>query len=211
MNESKQNNNSAQQQPGFLTQLITTALTESAELISSLGQKQLNMTLEKSGLGTRVDLAGVVNSELTDALAICHTIDGSVPGKIVLLLDDAQAHQLIQTVLDEPHQLMDMSEMEEEALSEMGNIVVNNFLGHVLKDMKHSLITRLPALKRGCVEQIFEGFNSEVTSAFEQDTYYYIRCNVAVSVLEIPVYIFWLNPLFVQQMDSSEINNAKDK
>lgn len=189
MGQNFQTNVSDEQKIKILLQMTELALSESANLISSLGNSKVRFTVDSIGVNNKDDLDSLFNSNQPDMLAVCHRVDGGYPGNIVFLLEDLAGQVFTRQVLNERSQLKEISEMEEEALTEMGNIIVNNFLSHTAQIFHQSVSTLIPALMHGHYAQLVD----ELSSKPDEKEFFIVKFNIDTVKHNFFAYILWLN------------------
>mgnify|MGYP002639963146 CR=1 FL=1 len=205
MHRYSQSNISDQQEAKILFQMTELALSESANLISSLGQIPVRFNIDSIGLHNKTGLDSLFNPDESDMLAVCHSVEGAHPGNIVFLLEEKQGHNLTKKILNDGHQLTDMSEMEEEALTEIGNIIVNNFLSHYVQVLHKTINTLIPTLKRGHYVQLVD----ELSSDSEHNDFYLVKFSVEISSNNVNAYIIWFDHLCQWETKLAETSNIK--
>ena len=201
MNRNLQANFSTQQKTRVLFQMTELALTESASLISTLGHCKVRFTVDSIGTYKIDGLDGLLGSDDLDMLAVCHRVDGHNTGEIIFLIEDSAGLDFIKDILHEKTHLKEMSEMEEEVLLEIGNIIVNDFLSHYVEVLHKSVTTSVPSLRRG---QCIELLNQQSSEVSEKD-YYIVKFTVELESHTFIAYILWLDHLCELDLTQAEI------
>ena len=167
------------------------ALSESASLISSLGRSKIRFTVDSIGAQNIDGLESLMGSGEPDMLAVCHRVDGLSSGKIVFLVEGSAGLVFIKEILHEKSHLKEMSEMEEEALLEIGNIIVNDLLSHYVEVLHESVTTSIPSLRRGHYADLFNQLNDDVG----EKEYYMVKFTVELASHNFFAYILWQDHL----------------
>ena len=189
MSRHLQANISDKQKQEILFQMIELALLESASLISSLGHNQVKFTVDLIGLKNKHDLDSLFNPAHPDMFAVCHQVEGPCSGHIVFLLEEESALIFTKAVLNKKDQMLKLSEMEEEALVELGNIIVNNFLSNYVQILDESISTGLPTLKQDNYVQLVDELNSEPVDK----EFYIVKFAVEISAYNFFAHILWFD------------------
>ncbi len=189
MSRHLQTNISDKQKQEILFQMTELALLESASLISSLGHNQVKFTVDLIGLKNKHELDSLFNPEHPDMFAVCHQIDGPCSGHIVFLLEEKSALLFTKAVLDKQDQMLKLSEMEEEALLEIGNIIVNNFLSNYVQILDESIYTAVPVLKQRHYVQLVDELNSEPVDK----EFYIVKFAVEIATCNCFAHILWFD------------------
>ncbi len=189
MSRHLQANISDKQKQEILYQMTELALLESASLISSLGHNQVKFTVDLIGLKNKDDLDKLFNPAQPDMFAVCHQVEGPCSGNIIFLLEENSALQFTKAVLNKQDQMLKLSEMEEEALIELGNIIVNNFLSNYVQTLDESISTVIPTLKQDNYVQLVDELNSEPVDK----EFYIVRFVVEIATYNFFAHILWFD------------------
>ena len=146
----------------MLWQLSDHALAEAAAVLSSLTPADANLDLVSTGSTGIRQLVNFFNINEPQTIAISQPLQGMISGHIVLLLQDDCCVTLLREILSEKANLREMTQMEEEALIEIGNIILNSFVASFAEVVKGRTQSRLPVLARGHFAQLLEGFAGEI-------------------------------------------------
>jgi len=81
---------------------------------------------------------------------------GAFSGTAMMLYSQQESLELVKIMLGETIPVEAMSEMEGEALCEVGNIILNAVISALADLFGSELLTDIPELSRGEVDQVFE-------------------------------------------------------
>jgi chemotaxis protein CheC len=110
---------------------------------------------------------------------------GSLTGCALLILPEAKGKALTRAVLGDDLLAQEVVEMEEETLTETGNVILNGCLGTIANMLQHSLAMSLPELLRGDGSALFE-----VTEYGSKDgCVLYLYANVSIRTRDVRGYI----------------------
>ncbi len=189
MSQQFQANISAEQKSKILFQMTELAFSESAILISSMIASELKITVNSIGVNASNDVDELLNFD--DMLAVCHPVEGACPGNISFSLKRSHALILIKEFLNELDHLTEMSEMEEETLTDLGNIIVNKLLSHYMQVLHVSLNTLTPVLKFGDLPQIVD----ELCSDHSENSIFMVKFSIEIKKYNFSAYILWTDCL----------------
>lgn len=138
------------------------ALAEASGVISSISQ--VNIQIEVLSQGP-LDLHQTLNlfdeaEPLT--VAVSQQLRGFINGHGILLLKDQDCMLLIREVLNETARLRELTEMEEEALLEIANIVINSCLSNYAGMLNGRVNSQLPRLKRVHYSQLLQSHAEDI-------------------------------------------------
>ncbi|SMF91992.1 chemotaxis protein CheC [Azospirillum oryzae] len=104
------------------------------------------------------DVAGLLDRALTPPLVgISETLGGLFAGCALLVFPQAGSLFLVRAALPPDVPAEDASEMEDEVLAELGNVVLNSALALVANLLGEPVETGLPAVFRGSAAEILRG------------------------------------------------------
>jgi chemotaxis protein CheC len=103
-------------------------------------------------------------------IGIREDFTGNFPGRALLLFPEEKSLELVRAVVGPATSLDEVADLEQEALAEVGNVILNGFLGTVANQLKRRMDVSLPEVMRGEAETLFEvpeaGSGSDVLVLF---------------------------------------------
>jgi len=113
-----------------LTELINIGYGRAAAALSELTGRRINLDVPKVAVYPIDEISQALHSVLSGEVASVHQVfSGPVSGNALLLLDYKAALLLNSLLLDTPMHPRRLQAAEREALTEVGNIVLNACLG----------------------------------------------------------------------------------
>lgn len=82
-------------------------------------------------------------------VAVQQSFDGPFAGSALLIFPAAQSLELVRLIVGEEHSLEDVIDLEQEALAETGNIILNACLATIANVLRHTMRMSLPTVIRG--------------------------------------------------------------
>lgn len=150
---------------GGLTEIEEDALAEIANLgvsraANSLRQmlgEQVFLAVPKVQIVGRQTASSLVGRDSRSAklVAVQQSFDGPFAGKALLIFPEEQSLELVRTIVGEQHSLEDVIDLEQEALAETGNIILNACLATIANLLRRTMNMSLPAIIRGTGETLF--------------------------------------------------------
>jgi chemotaxis protein CheC len=148
-----------------LTELERDALAElanigvsraAASLRKMIGQQVLLSVpsvevMDRSGAAARVG-----EREGDKLVAVQQAFTGSFSGRALLIFPQAKSLELIRAIVGPDVPADDAKDIEEEALAETGNIILNGCLATMANILNQSLTISLPKVMRGTGSKLFE-------------------------------------------------------
>jgi chemotaxis protein CheC len=183
--------------PVVLTELETDALTELVNLgvsnaalsLREMAREEVILSVPKVGVVTRAEaIANLGEREGRRLVAVNQDFEGDIRGRAMLIFPEAQSMELVRAVVGGELSLEDIMELEQEALAETGNVLLNGCLGTIANNLQRNLIISLPEVVHGDGAELFN--SSPRRHAGDSVLFTYI--NFAVRQRDIQGYIAML-------------------
>ena len=87
--------------------------------------------------------------------AVRQDFSGVLKGRALLIFPERSSLELMHTILGRQIPAADILDLEDEALAETGNIILNSWVGTIANLLKQSLKTSLPIVIRRDQRHIF--------------------------------------------------------
>ena len=152
--------------PTVLTELELDALTElvnigvsraAASLREMVGQQEVLLSVPNVALVSRTEAIELLERRETSRLVAVHQIfEGDINGRALLIFPETNSLELVRAVTGGELSLDDIIELEQEALAETGNIILNGCLATIANMLHRSLKMSLPEILRGEGPEFFE-------------------------------------------------------
>ena len=108
-------------------------------------------------------IKGLVGDNIT---AVKESFKGAFCGDALLLFPEEHSLELVRALIKDDTLPLDMlSEMEQEALTEVGNIILNACLGSLANIFQENLEFALPQYSQGSCEDVIKSNTSSETSS----------------------------------------------
>lgn len=148
-----------------LTEIEQDALAEIANMgVSRAGSSLRQMVGEQVLLS--VPAVTIVTREAASKLvernnakklvAVQQSFEGPFAGRALLIFPEAQSLELVQLIVGHEHSLEDVIDLEQEALAETGNVILNGCLAMIANVLHRTMRMSLPSIVRGDGATLFE-------------------------------------------------------
>ena len=94
-------------------------------------------------------------SELNKLVAVHQVFEGDIHGRALLIFPETRSLELVRAVTKETLPLEDILDLEQEALAETGNIILNGCLATIANLLQRTLKISLPEILRGDSAELF--------------------------------------------------------
>jgi chemotaxis protein CheC len=99
---------------------------------------------------TREVAAELVERDNSSKLvAVQQSFDGPFSGRALLIFPEAQSLELVRSIVGADQSLDDVIDLEQEALAETGNVILNACLATIANVLRKSMRMSLPTIIRG--------------------------------------------------------------
>jgi chemotaxis protein CheC len=172
-----------------LTELVNLGVSNAALSLREMVHEEVMLSVPKVSIVTRDEAIAALHERETKRLVAVHQdFDGDIRGRALLIFPEAQSMELVRAVVGGDLSLEDIMELEQEALAETGNVLLNGCLGTIANNLQRTLRISLPEVLHG---ESAEFFHSS-PRRYVGDTVLFIYINFAVRKRDIQGYIAML-------------------
>jgi chemotaxis protein CheC len=145
-----------------LTEVINIGVSRAAKNLSRMVKDQVHLSVPRTEIMTR-DLAveWLSRRENSSLVAVGQDFRGSFSGQALLIFPQKTSLELVRSILDDTLSLEEIVDLEQEALAEIGNVVLNGCLVVMANMLKESLNMSLPRVMRGSSQVVLLGADEE--------------------------------------------------
>ena len=140
-----------------LTELVNIGVSRSAVSLRKMVGEQVILSVPSLELMTRAAAATLIREQESEALvAVCQDFEGAFSGRALLIFPEDSSLALVHAVAGGTLVGDDAHLMEDEALAETGNIVLNGCLASMANMLQRRLTLSLPTVVRGNGKLLFD-------------------------------------------------------
>lgn len=167
-----------------VAEIANIAVGRSADSLRKIVGHEVLMSVPSVDILTREKAATALAKPGTRTfIAVCQSFQGPFSGRALLIFPEANSLALVRAILGREMSLEDVADIEDEALAETGNIILNSFVATMANVFKRVLTMSLPSVMRGDSRQLFEA------PAVEDDLVLLLYINFEISQKEIRGYL----------------------
>jgi chemotaxis protein CheC len=140
-----------------LTELVNIGVSRAATNLRDMVGQQVLLSVPNVSLMGRdraIELLG--QREPRRLVAVHQVFEGDITGRALLIFPEIKSLELVRAVTGGDLPLEDIIELEQEALTETGNVVLNGCLATIANLLQRRLKISLPELLRGEGREFFE-------------------------------------------------------
>lgn len=139
-----------------LTEIANIGVSRAASSLRKMVDRQVLLSVPSVEVVSHQAAADLIGQRETDALvAVMQAFSGAFDGRALLIFPQRNGIELTRAVLGSDVSADQVASMEEEALAETGNVILNGCVGTMANMLNQPLNMSLPTVLRGTGEELF--------------------------------------------------------
>jgi chemotaxis protein CheC len=133
-----------------LTELVNLGISRAATSLADMVREEVTLTVPRVTLVSRdraIETLG--ERESANLVAVHQTFDGDISGRALLIFPEAKSLELVRAVVGGDLSIEEIIELEQEALAETGNVILNSCLATIANQLQRNLKISLPEVLHG--------------------------------------------------------------
>jgi chemotaxis protein CheC len=144
-----------------LAELSNIAMARAANSLRQMIQTEVTLAVPSVEILTNEAASQLVAKPDNPRLvAVRQEFQGAFSGRAMLIFPEKNSLELVRAVVGGQLPLEDIVDLEDEALAETGNIILNSWIATIANLLKSALKMSLPVVIRGDGKQMFESTKS---------------------------------------------------
>src|ERR1700747_2735708 len=145
-----------------LREVSNIAMARAATSLRQMVEHEVLLSVPTVDIVSQEAAAQIVgNADNVSLVAVRQDFSGVFSGRALLIFPEANSLELVRAVVGRHLPLEDIVDLEDEALAETGNIILNSWVATIANLLKSALKMSLPVVIRGDSQHMFE---SQVSS-----------------------------------------------
>jgi chemotaxis protein CheC len=133
-----------------LAEIANMGVSRAATSLRQMLGEQVLLSVPSVHIVSREKAAQLVEGGNSPRLvAVQQSFEGPFSGKALLIFPEKHSLELVRTIVGADHSLEDVIDLEQEALAETGNIILNACLATIANVLRQSMRMSLPSVIRG--------------------------------------------------------------
>jgi chemotaxis protein CheC len=166
-----------------LAELSNVAMARAANSLRQMIKHQVELSVPSVEIVSKEAAAQLISKPTQATLvAIRQDFSGAFSGRALLIFPESSSLELVRVVVGSQLPLEDIVNLEDEALAETGNIILNSWVATIANLLKSGLKMSLPTVVRGDSRQMFKSEESHSLVLF-------LHIKFEVSTKEIRGYV----------------------
>lgn len=171
-----------------LTELVNLGVGNAAFSLREMVREEVILSVPQVTIVTREEaIKNLSEQEPTRLVGVLQNFEGDINGRALLIFPETKSFELVRAVVGDKLALEDIFELEQEALAETGNVVLNGCLGTLANQLGRSLRISLPEVIYGDGAGFFT-----LTSSKTSDRVLFIYINFAIRQRDLQGYLAML-------------------
>jgi len=140
-----------------LTEIVNIGVGRAASSLRKMIGDQVTLSVPAIDIVSQRRAARLISErEAAELVAVRQDFDGAFAGRALLIFPESNSLELVRAVTGENLSAEDLAEMEREALTETGNVILNSCLATIANMLKRSLAMTIPEVLHGNSATLFE-------------------------------------------------------
>jgi chemotaxis protein CheC len=139
-----------------LTELVNLGVSRAASNLALMVREEVVLTVPKVALLSRNDAIRTLGERAAKSLVAVHqTFEGAIVGRALLIFPEEKSLELVRSLVGSELSNEEIIELEQEALAETGNVILNSCLATIANSLQSNLKMSLPEVLRGESSRFF--------------------------------------------------------
>jgi chemotaxis protein CheC len=140
-----------------IAEIANMGVSRAATSLRQLVGQQVLLSVPAVNIVTREAASRLVERGGSQKLvAVQQSFEGPFSGKALLIFPQAHSLELVRAIVGDQHSLEDVIDLEQEALAETGNIILNACLATIANVLHRTMRMSLPSVVRGDGQTLFD-------------------------------------------------------
>ncbi len=140
-----------------VAEVLNIGMGSAAAALSEMINDEVKLSVPGVEFVSRLEAAHIIGSKAkTDVSGVHQHFQGAFDGEAMLLFPEEQSHELIRAVLQQDDvALQDLTDMEQEAMTEIGNVILNACLCSMADMFGKEMQGEIPEFVQGSLARVF--------------------------------------------------------
>lgn len=140
-----------------LTEIVNIGVSRAASSLRKMIGEQVLLSVPSIEVVSQRRAARLISErEVSELVAVRQDFSGSFSGRALLIFPETNSLELVRAVTGGELSVQEVLDLEQEALAETGNIILNSCLATIANMLKRSLVMTIPEVVRGSGGSLFD-------------------------------------------------------
>ncbi len=171
-----------------IAELLNIGMGQATDSLSQILNEEVKLSVPSVQLLSRVSAANNIdNGKAIPIVAVKQHFDGPFWGDALLLFPQNKSLELVQAIVKERVSQEELLELEQDALNEIGNIILTSCLSSLGNILTHEVISSVPSFISGPAIKIIND-----TGKDEEDVVMFLRMDFELHIKDIYGYVAFI-------------------
>jgi chemotaxis protein CheC len=138
-------------------EIANMGVSRAATSLRQMVGEQVLLSVPAVNIVTRLEASRLAErGNAPKLVAVQQSFEGPFSGRALLIFPEAQSLELVRSIVGAEHSLEDIIDLEQEALAETGNIILNACLATIANVLRRTMRMSLPSVVRGDGATLFD-------------------------------------------------------
>jgi chemotaxis protein CheC len=140
-----------------LAEIANIGVSRAAASLRQMVGEQVLLSVPAVNIVTRQEASELAErGNARKLVAVQQSFEGPFSGRALLIFPEAHSLELVRSILGNEHSLEDVIDLEQEALAETGNVILNACLATIANVLHQRMRMSLPSVIRGDGKTLFD-------------------------------------------------------
>ncbi|MFN3237016.1 MAG: hypothetical protein ACE37D_08140 [Pseudomonadales bacterium] len=150
-----------------LIEIFNIGIGRSANVLNQLANEPVSIDIPKLHLvRSQEAITKLLKIRQEPVSAVKQAFTGDFSGQAILLFNQEDGLKLVQRLLQDTVPLDSLSELEQDSLCEIANIILNACFGTVINFLKADINIEMPEFRQGLIQDIYDSADQNDWSLF---------------------------------------------
>lgn len=185
-------------QQDMLIELFNLGMGSAASALSEMVSEEVLLSVPEIRFMEKAELTKMLAEASGDQISgVSQNFHGMLLGKALLTFPSQKSLELVRLLLQDTVPVENLTEFEEEALLEIGNIIINAGLSSLADIFEDEITSDLPIFNSGRCTDVIENKDNDTDL---QETVLYLQVNFTIELQKIQGYVIYL--LNIESMEN---------
>jgi chemotaxis protein CheC len=139
-----------------LTELVNLGISQAAHSLAEMAREEVTLTVPQVRIVDRDEAVRIIaEREVKKLVAVHQVFEGDITGRALLIFPEARSLELVRAIVGSELSIEEIVELEQEALAETGNVMLNGCLATIANHLNRNLKISLPEVLHGESRELF--------------------------------------------------------
>lgn len=172
-------------QRDYITEILNISMGRAASVLSEMVSEEVSLSVPEVDFVQRNIAAEKFDQANVSTMSgVTQSIRGAIYGDALLMFPEEKTLSIVRILLGETLPVESLTEMEQEAMCEIGNIILNSVVSSIADILKKEIMSSLPRFIKGTGCEVFA-----VETSNDDDLVMFLKVNFGLESQSINGYV----------------------